>query len=398
MISAKNWNEANLLIDSGFFRVGPETSMGSGGNLPPGHMANRIPLIDWKGQHPWAIRPFWNSDLPLTRAEQLVYQREKGSWCAQIIPGFLNGHPPALLIKNKYLPQGAQVWGNQYGKTTFQDPEQDVQMLLTDDPQPFMKLFNFMDTRDKIYSADGGVSGGVVPLYFRVRGAMKADPLTGLDTLFNITSQAGGDEFALRLIGGETVAPIAPKDKDTLPEGNRLLYQADVVLQVDRPSVGQDFFTDEFGLTRLSGFTIKLPQHDKYSARLYHVGKYIPPKAPTYADVLAGTYVELPYDEIVIGTIYLFSPVLRDHDFPDGSWMGYVKHNVFWNLNYCSIMQIDPFKPDTSLDFFKQIGAVLGAGSAFLIIGSMADQIEASYDAVNTLFNQTAVKGQFWTG
>lgn len=397
MISAKEWNATASTIASGYFRVGSDTEMGAGGNLPPGRIANRGRQVDWKGRHPWAIHPFWNADFPLDETERVLYQRNKGMWCAKIVPGFVNGHPPAIKMKGKYLDPETKVWGNQYGKNNI-DPNADVQILLTDDPEPLIKLTNLMDTRDKVYGGDGGVKGGDVPLFFRVRGAMKADPLTGLDVLQNIASQAGGEEFLMRLIGGNAPSPIAPKDKDNLPEGNRLLYKCDVVLQVDRPSVGQDFFTDDLGLIHMAGFKITLPQHDQYSARLYHVSQYVPPKAPTYADIIFGTYIELPYDEIVIGTVYLFSPVLRDTDIPDGSWMGFVRHEVFWNLNYSSIMQIDPFKPDTSLEYFKQIGAVLAGGTAFLIIASMVNPIEASYDTVSTLFNQTAVKGQFWTG
>jgi hypothetical protein len=397
MITAKSWNAAFGQADSGYFRVGAETSMGSGGNLPPGRLANRGRMVDWKGRHPYAIHVFWNSDFPLTPLESALYQRESGMWCAQIVPGLLNGHPPALKMKGKYLPPDAEVWGNKYGAKAI-DPEQDVQVLLTDDPQPIMKIFNYQDTRAKTYGGDGGVTAGKVPLYFRARGAMKPESLTGLDVLGNIIA-GGGSEFALRLIGGEAEAPRAPREKDDeLPEGNRLLYQADVVLQVDRPSVAQDFVYDDLGILRHAGFSIKLPQHDQYSARIYHIGKYVPPKPPTYWDIIFGTYIELPYDEIVLGTIYLFSPVMRDHDIPDGSWQGYAAHNVFWNLTYASIMQIDPFKPDTSLEYFKQIGAVLAGGTAFLIIASMVNPLEASFDTVNTLFNQTAVKGQFWTG
>jgi hypothetical protein len=395
-ISAKEWNEAAGNIESGYFRVGPETSIGAGGNLPPGRLANIAPIVDWQGQHPWAIHPFWNSDFPLDAAERVIYQRDKGMWCAKIVPGFVNGHPPAIKMKGKYLDPADKVWGNQYGEREI-NPDEDIQMLLTDDPVPFLKLTNLVDTRTKVYSAGGGIKAGEVPIFFRIRGAMKPEELSGLDVILNIVA-GGGDEFVLRLLGGTAEVPVIREGKDTLPEGNRLLYQCDIVLQVDRPSVKQEFQYDDVGILRMAGFSITLPQHDQYSARLYHIGIYTPPPAPTYWDVINGTYIELPYEEIVIGRVFLLSPALRDNDIPDGSWMAFARHEVFWNLNYSSIMQIDPFKPDTSLEYFKQIGAVLAGGTAFLIIASMVNPLEATFDAVSTLFNQTAVKGQFWTG
>lgn len=345
------------------------------------------------------MQPVWDAEIELTKDEQKATGRKVGAWCISVLPGFLSGHPPA--IKMRGLPEDSEVWGNQYGKRDV-DPNSLTQVLLTDQPTPFLKITNFTDSRAKVFGAAGAVGGkvtsGVVPPFFRVRGAMKPIPLDGLDVLNNIIA-GGGDEFLIRLIGGNAPTPVAPQTPDDLiPEGNRLLYRCDVVLQVDKPTVKQVFAYDDIGLLRYNGFDIQLPQHEEYSARMYSVGIYIPPPEPTYWDIIFGTYIEIPYDEIVIGTCWFLSQVHRDNDIVDGTWLAFPQSQVFWNLNYSSIIQIDPFQQDRSLEWFKAILGVLAGGAGYLLAVSIVNPLEASYDVVNTAFNETAVRGQFWTG
>lgn len=397
MISARSWNSSAKYVDSGKIRVGFEQTVGGGGNLPFGRLINKASMT--QGLHPFTISPYWDGEYPLTETEAESLKRPKGAWCCNIVPGFINGHPPAIKVPARFLGNGEGVWGTDYGRKNLPEADQLVQVLLTDEPLPFLKLTSLADSTSKVYGAGGAVSVGVVPPFFRVLGAREPEQLETLDILGNILA-GGGDEFVLRLAAGASQIVERPlSKKDGLPEGNRTLMQCDIVLQVDRPRVGQDFAYDDLGILRMAGFKITLPSRAQYSARIYTTGIYVPPRAPTYDDVISGTYEELPYDEIVLAQFYLLSPVYTDHgNIPDDTWMPFVNHQVFWNLNYASITQIDPFKPDTSLEFFKQIGAVLAGGTAFLIIASYVNPLEAAFDEVMTRFNQTAVKGQFWTG
>lgn len=395
MIKADDWNQNARLIDSSKLLVGREQTMGGGGNLPFGRIADRARANP--ARHPFMVEPFWDPEMELTEREKTVTGRQKGAWCCRIVPGFLNGYAPALRVAQKFIPEGARVWGNQYGKTAL-DPESDktVQVLLTDEFTPFMKLTSLVDSRAKVFGADGMISRGEVPLFFRAQGAMAPVKLDSSDFASNAANIGASPEIIFNFIAGN-LPPPKPQDDDGFPEGNRLLMQCDIVLQTDRPTVKQEFFVDEVGITRLSGFTIELPPHSDYAARIYHIAKYIPPKAPTLLDILFGTYQEIPLDEIVLATVYFLSPVAYDNSSPDGSWMAFVRHEVFWNLNYCSIQNIDPFKIDNSFYFFKAIGTVLAGGAAALFLWVTADQKEADYDTVNTIMNQTAVHGQFWT-
>jgi hypothetical protein len=391
--------------EAGFLRVGREQTMGVGANLTHGRIANRYqPRGGFS--HPWTLQPFWDAEFELTEAEQVFYQRKKGSWCCYVVPGFLNGHPPAIKVKAGHLgdPKTVKVWGNGYGKKSVGNPDQLVQVLLTDQPKPFIRLTSLANSTSKVMGADGSVSGGEVPTFFRVRGAMKAEELTGLDILNNIVIN-GGSEFILRIFEGTAPDIVTGSTRETkepfaIPEGNRLLFKCDVVLQVDRPATKQVYAYDDIGLLRYNGFDIQLPPHDEYSARLYSIGVYTPPKAPSYFDVIFGTYQEIMLDEIVIGSVWLLSPIidLLDNFEPDGSWLSFVRNDVFWNLNYSSIIQIDPFQQDRSLEWFKGILSFLAGGTAYLFAVSVVNPLEASYDVVNTAMNETAVRGQFWTG
>jgi hypothetical protein len=398
-IPVQGWNQGKRIPEQGYWRTSHEQGYGGGANFPHGRIANRTPSRGL--QHPWLIQPFFDAEHPLTQAEQNTVGRDQGLWCVNIVPGFVNGFPPAIKMPMSVLTPDVKVWGNQYGKGVKIDPKSPslIQVLLTDEPRPFIRLLSFADSRAKVYGADGSVAGGEVPLFFRVRGAKKADPLDAFDVLENIVA-AGGDEFVIRLLEGNAPSVVAPPSKDNLPEGNRLLYRADIVLQVDRPALKQSITPDDIGLLRLTGFDVLLPDRTEYSGRLYSVSLYIPPREPTLADVLAGDYQEPTIDEVVIGTLWLLSPVetLLQSNVPDGSWMPFVRNEVFWNLNYASITQIDPVPVDQSLEYFKQILAVLGTGAGYLVALSYVNQDEANYNTILTAYNQSAVKGQFWTG
>jgi hypothetical protein len=184
-----------------------------------------------------------------------------------------------------------------------------------------------------------------------------------------------------------------------------------IVLQVDLSALKQNFEYDDIGLLRLTGFDIKLPGRDKYGARLYTIGIYIPPDPPDMQDVISGAYNEINFDEIVIASVWLLSPTVEVLNLPidentgfpiapvpDGSWMAWPRGEVYWNLNYGSITQIDPVKVDTSLDYFKQILGALAGGVAILVAYSYVNPIEAEYNKILNALNQSIVKGAFWTG
>jgi hypothetical protein len=404
MIKVVEWTEAVEKIARGKLPVSHERTIGAGDLLPQGRIPDFDPQVYWK--HPYFIQPVWNESIKLQGSEIQETGRTHGCWCLYVTPGFLNGHPPAIRMRRGDIPAGAQVWGNDYGKKplgggAFQS------VLLTDQYRPFIKCTNMADTRSKVVGppgCPGPIHNGEVPIYMRVRGAYKPDPLDFGDFLANLLNNADQEavsRYFMRLINGEAPAFVQrPAAKDGLPEGNRLCYKADVFLQVDRPTVKQRFEYDDIGLLRYAGFDITLPPMSDYSARIYHTAIYQPPCQPTYWDIIFGTYIEYQYDEIVLATVYFMSPTeeFRNDGPPDGTWIPFVRHEVFWNLNYSSIQQIDVFTHDRSLEWFKGILSVLAGGVAYLFAVSVVNPIEASYDMVNTAFNQTAVKGQFWTG
>lgn len=410
-LSASRWNQAEETTEGGFIPLTFEQSVAKGGIAPHGRIANRAPSRGFT--HPFQMQPFWDSELALTSEEQHNLKRSTGAWCCNVIPGFVNGHPPAVWMKRGYLPAGKalSVYGNQYGKKEINDSDTPVQVLLTDDFKPFIKITNFVDSRAKVYGAHGVVQSGEVPLFFRVQGAFKATPLDQSDLDNNALIAASlSERLAFRILGGQPLVFAEPKEADNLPEGDRYCYRADIVLQVDRPALKQNFEFDDISILRLTGFDIKLPGRDKYGARLYTIGIYVPPDAPDLQDVISGAYNEINFDEIVVATLWFLSPskqvldsIVDDNGniappIPDGSWLSWTRGEIYWNLNYGSITQIDPVKVDTSLDYFKQILGILAGGAAILIAYSYVNPIEAEYNKILTALNQSIVRGAFWTG
>jgi hypothetical protein len=140
-------------------------------------------------------------------------------------------------VKNSYLPQtkDLKVYGNQYGNKNIEDPDAPVQVLLTDDFKPFIKITNFVDSRAKVIGANGVIKQSEVPLFFRVQGAFKAQPLDESDLTANALIAAQQSErLFFRILGGETLVVGEPKNQDDLREGDRFLNKADLVFMVER--------------------------------------------------------------------------------------------------------------------------------------------------------------------
>jgi len=405
------WNKAAGQSSDTYLRVGPEQSIGGGGNLPQGRIPDRAPETVW--QHPFTILPYWDSKFVLTNEEQETLKRPKGAWCLKVSPGFINGHAPAISVPTNLVPDGVKVWGNKYGKQDRKHARlaNFTQVLLTDEWTPFMKVNGFMDARGAVFGATPALPINV-PKFFRGLRAMDKPKTDPLDAFFSMATAGGlgygpvptaGEKFALDILGGGA-GPVFVnhKDDDGFPEGDRYLHFCDVVLEIDRPATRQIFQYDEFGLLRYAGFQIDPPDSGLYNARIYNISVYLIPNPPTLEDIWFGTYIEPKIDEIVLARVFWLSPSkpMLDPDqpiIPDGSWMPFVRHNVFWNMSYAALNIYDPFKPNRDLDFFKQISAVLAGGAAYLIIASQADMIEAQHDQISTFMNNTRVRTRFWT-
>lgn len=407
------WNRAARGVESPYLRVGPEQSIGAGGNLPMGRLPNRGRETSWK--HPFTVVPVWNSTVELSEEEQLATGRTKGAWTLYMEPGFVNGHAPAISMPNKLIPDGVKIWGNKYGGETRAHARlaDFSQVLLTDEWAPYMIPRSFMDTRSVVFGATPAIPINV-PLFFRsLRAMAPVKESDFLSSFFDMATAGGGafgdaptagEKFVMDMLGGgagPSFVEGAPKE-DGFPEGDRYLFFCDVVLQIDRPSTRQIFEPDEFGINRFAGFQIDPPDSGLYNARIYTTSVYLMPEEPTLADVQSGAYVEPKIDEIAMARVFFLSPSKKmlDDDAaitPNGSWMPMVRHEVFWNLSYAALNIYDPFKPNRDLDAFKVLGAMLAGGVAYLIIGSQADILEAMHDEVATLMNNTRVRTRFWT-
>ena len=113
-----------------------------------------------------------------------------------------------------------------------------------------------------------------------------------------------------------------------------------------------------------------------------------PPPDPTQAD-----YTEQTFDQLLISTVYLLSPPNTPlGSEPDATWQPFVRHNLFWNLNWAQPEFQQPLADIAQITF-----PPLAGGAASLVIGLEQSLLaDAQQTAVNILAG-SSLAGSFWT-
>lgn len=216
---------------------------------------------------------------------------------------------------------------------------------------------------------------GAVPQFFLDRGAAKARP-----------------ELTVAAVEANGASAF---DTPEAPENLRLLRACDLWIHQPRLALtSQIDITPEVGL--LTGRSI--------------VSQTLSVKGPVATDtlrVLAGTlerfergidpitnlYEEESWDDLTIATVFALSPRKTPAGSePDSSWQLFVRHNLFWNLNYV-------------LPYFRQFGGVsdlpfippLGGGAGVLIINYLIASLnDLTQEAINRI-SAHSMRGTFYT-
>ena len=290
---------------------------------------------------------------------------KKPGWTATILPGFVNGQCPIIATTVGNAPTRT-IWREQTRKkkrVDLSDPKAAIDSPLYDLPAIALSW--------RSIGRDG--EGEAVPKFFSQLGV--GDPPK--------------DNTAALLSGGAISA------EDTASAlGNRLLRACDLVLVKPRTALtaATDIgtpFVDSVIVTQTLGLRAPDPdQKLRVTARSKFTAQSDAGIHPWEMD-----YQEQTWDEQLVATVYLLSPpdaALGSE--PDGSWTPYVKHNLFWNLDWAQ-----PITPDVPIPDPLRLVVPLALGMGQTIINQILAGLN---DANQQLANEIAAHsmgGRFWT-
>ena len=284
-----------------------------------------------KWRHPWQVTPAWLGAA--------------GRWVAHVWPGFVNGRVPIVHAVSD---------------------EKQVEIPLYLDPAIGLTF--------RAVGADGNPREPV-PKFFLERGVQEAVRID-LDAVL----ESG-------------VLPDLGR-----PRPLRLLRACDLVLHQPRVALTSQVTLEPGPATGISNvtqtLTLRRPQPGD-TLRIF-AGRYDgieeQPIDPLFGGV-AGLYEEKTWDELLIATVYLLSPPNTElGSEPDGTWQPFVRHGLFWNLNY-QVPNLRLFGGDPSLPFIPP----LAAGAAQPVINFLTASLnDATQQTINTIAAHS-MAGIFWT-
>lgn len=316
------------------------------------------PARGWR--HPWQLSPGWSA--------------RAGQWVATVQPGLVNGECP--IFRTTVEDQGtatARDFGLNplTGKPYFSDP-----IFAPDGPaqRPERTVVNLPLYLDpalpltmRAVGFDGGPGEGV-PEFFTRLGVVAAPRVPG-------TNEEGPQP-----------APVEP------PPNLRLLRACDVWVHQPRLALTSTISIEPGIATGISNVTQTLGVRSPAADDTLRVvaGKF---PDPVTINPLAGDYEEQPWDDLLIGTVFLLSPLKTPlGSAPDGTWQPFVRHNLFWNLAYVPGI-FRPLPGDPGTPFIPP----LAGGAAQLVINFLTASLnDLTNQALNLLLGHS-LAGTFYT-
>jgi hypothetical protein len=180
----------------------------------------------------------------------------------------------------------------------------------------------------------------------------------------------------------------------TPPAGLRLLRACDFWLHQPRVALTSDVVLNPAGYltgqaTVLQTLGVQLP--DPNDRLQVIAGTFVPDTQAI--DPLSSDYEEPTFDEILISTVYLLSPLgTAPGSEPDQTWTPYVRHSLFWNLLWAQPPFHAPVVGTDGLDI-----PPLAAGAGTLVISSFNAQINNLTQQMLNILEAASLAGTFWT-
>lgn len=312
-----------------------------------------LPSSKWK--HPWFTTPAWSGS-----AQQ---------WVATVQPGFVNEQCPiyrATIAEQQAL---GNPWENNpltgepfFSDSVFQQPTTATANVTTLDLPLYLTPAIALDCYNLGWDGD---PSGAVPDFFVNLGTA-------------------------RLAAGQSA------DTATPPAGLRLLRACDLWLHQPRSALTSNVDLNPSGFITGQGSvqqTLSIASPGPTDVLRINQGFFRPIDQSAAIDPLSGDYNEPNFDELLISTVYLLSPPNTPIGaVPDGSWTPYVRHNLFWNLQWAQPF-FQPVDSDPGTPFIPP----LAGGVAQLAIGFLASSLNDATEQALNILTAHSMAGSFWT-
>jgi hypothetical protein len=308
--------------------------------------------------HPWQIRPQW---------VELKTHPAGGYWTATVNPGLVNGQPAAMTMPFSRTPPAVQARLKAEAKSAKKPQpsgEQRVKVFL--DEQASVEL------RWRAIGADAAPEGSAagnadtgevrasfepVPEFFRIRGVADANP--------------------------DLLGPQA--------ETERYLRACDIVLTQPRVALANEVTVGAVvdGSILSANPTFLVPEDEQPMVTAQ--AKFVAPSPPTLESFLSQRFADLPFDQVLLATVYALSPSFPDDTLVRGGWSIFVRYYTHWNLAHAG-QRIRPRQELPRITFVTP----LAAGLLNLQIGEILSQNNDFSQAMLDLYQQTKLGGTFY--
>jgi hypothetical protein len=315
-------------------------------------------------KHPWFTTPAWSPSA--------------NRWMATVNPGFVNEQTLVFRATVEEQQTAGNPWENNpltgkpfFSDSVFSKPVAEKKTRAVDLPlylEPTIPL----DFRGVGFDGDPTAP---VPQFFLDLGVAKAprqpSPEDLLDGLSNPTDSAPPAD--LRLL----------RACDLWLHQPRLALTSDITLQPG-PATGISNVTQTLGLrSPAPNDALRILQGTFTPFTSFRGG----------IDPLAGDYEEPAYDELLISTVYLLSPPnVPLGSEPDPTWRPYVRHHLFWNLNWAQ-PGFRPLPDDPNVPFIPP----LAGGAAQLVINFLTASLNDMTQQSLNILTGHSMAGHFWT-
>lgn len=323
------------------------------------------------------MRVWWNEALPSYNGAS-----EKGRWCIQLLPGFVNGEDPlafgfgydgAVGVQGRTVASDRQRRGQATGEAAGATAARAI--LPDGDWIPMLK-------------------GPHVAL-----SAFRSVPMVG-ENVPGFFVQMGVDEKVLPSgisVDGEQVRV----DNDAFfneERKKRPLVAVDLWLSVARASLrGEATITDPFAVDGVQvdySVIFNTDAVDRLGERArVQQGTYVDPAVPSVQDRLSGFYEDAQEDKVPLLTAYFLGP--PDAKLPvNRGWLPFFKYHLFWNLAHAPRNRRPPEKlPPLKL----LVPPTLGGGLLLPISNQILSAINQKSDLVMNALTNSTNEGRFWT-
>ena len=335
----------------------PRLRAGEGARIvrSPAGMAFSMQSSTW--HHPWGTTVCWDGA-----------QKE---WVAVVRPGFVNGRAPVVQTTGRRM----QATPSFLAPVTAWDGAADIKQAAT--------LASETETVD----ADTPI---FVPLY--------RNPLLPL-----VWGACGGEGVAVPAYFSRRANWIATQGRDasasaeSFAASGRQLVSGDIVLHQPRAALTSQFTFPVDLVTGSSIVTQTLSMRDAApndQLKLVSMAEYRPPESYSGTDKLLGDYEEPTWDELLLARVYLLSPPNATGAI-DGSWIPFVRHSVFWNLNWFQPL-LRQLPSDSRIPNATASFSFLAGGAGQLVINSIWASINDMTQGALNVLTAHSLSGTFW--